>query len=523
MPKFLACFFTSLLALGILRLDASAQAKSLYDKELLKSKSDNSGKHEPSNYGLTYAIELTRDGKTAFVDSRFPFRSGDQLRFHVESNQDAYLYILMKRGSSGASALLFPQPDSNQNNFVRAGQDLIVPQDGVLEFDRNPGKESLSIVLSKKRLEHNPDAYSRCILISPKNSSAAKKAACCIEYALKDCSKVKFLSSEKKGKFEREAAITVVSSDLKNPLAVEMELIHSGQVAAKPASTNKITESRAPGISAGAGRAPQVVSHALHSSGFVKDKWALIVGISEFKNPQWNLLYPAKDASDLGEFLVKEGHFQRDHVKVLLNAEASRENVLTALGSDWLPRNVRPGDLVLVYFASHGTSAEQDLARKNFLVAYDTDPRNAFATGIEIQDLARTIKRRLNTDRIVIVLDTCHSGSAQPGAKSIFSPQAFSFEDLRQGSGQLVIASAQENQIAHDSLRYKNGIFTKHFIDGLRQNKKLSDAFSYTRDKVEAESSKDFSQCQTPVLKDAEWKGAGVVLLVPPTEPRSAN
>jgi len=70
----------------------------------------------------------------------------------------------------------------------------------------------------------------------------------------------------------------------------------------------------------------------------------------------------------------------------------------------------------------------------------------------------------------------------------------------------MVIASANENQIAHDSMRYKNGIFTKHFIDGLRQNKRLADAFAYTKMKVEEESRQDFQEVQTPVLKDAEWK-----------------
>ncbi|GAH55892.1 unnamed protein product, partial [marine sediment metagenome] len=200
-----------------------------------------------------------------------------------------------------------------------------------------------------------------------------------------------------------------------------------------------------------------------------------------------------------------------------------RENILTALGSKWLPENAKPGDIVVIYFATHGTGAEQDIAHKNFLLACDTDPNNTFATGIEIQDLARTIKRRLNSDRIIVVLDTCHSGSAEPGAKSLFPPETFSFADLVQGSGQLIIASASDKQTAHDSMRYKNGIFTRHFIDGLRQNKKISDAFAYTCKKVEEESKQDFRQEQTPVMKDAEWKGAGVVLVVPPEKPRKAQ
>ena len=501
---------------------AAEGAKNLYYRQISDSKLQ-------SNVGLCYSVELNRGGRVALVDSRYPFKSGDQLRFHVQSNIDGYLYILMKQGSRGDSALLFPAPGTDEDNHVKAGQDTIVPGKGVLEFDEVPGTESLKFVLSAKKLSNSPSSYGRSIMITPKHSAAAVASECVIDFNV-PAAKAEFHDVEKPPAFAQEPAVTVVSKDPSKPLSIEMDLQHSG---AGPSSPVKVAGSPSSGgrqTDTSAIKTPVVVvkkenwsPHVVADPRVVKDKWAVIIGISEFKNPQWNLLYPAKDAQDLGSFLVKEGNFAPDHVKILTNADATRENILTVLGSRWLPENVKPGDIVLVYFASHGTSAEQDIARKNFLVAYDTDPRNAFATGIEMQDLARTIKRRLNTDRIVIVLDTCHSGSAQPGAKALFTPQKFSYADLVQGTGQMVIASANENQIAHDSLRYKNGIFTKHFIDGLRKNKKLSDAFAYTCQKVDQESVSDFHQAQMPVLKSGQWKGADAVLAVPPASPRAVQ
>lgn len=491
-------------------------AKSLYDRQL----NEKNGKLQ--NLGLTYSIELERDGLKALVDSRYPFKSGDQLRFHVQSNIDGYIYILMKKGSSGASALLYPAPGTDADNRIKAGKDLIVPDNGVLEFDDKPGSETLKIVLSEKRLLAAPEKYSRSILITPKYNVQAVAAACSVEFALKDARQAQFIKAEKPERFRDEPAVTVVSSDLKKPLALEMTLQHAAS--AKIASTSFAANgSRSPQNKKSETATLPLAPNVVTGLSPIHDKWAVVVGISDFKNPRWNLMYPAKDAQDFAAFLVKEGNFAADHVKVLLNENATRENILTVLGSKWLPENARSGDLVLVYFASHGTSADQDAARKNFLVAYDTNPTNAFATGIEIQDLARTIKRRINADRIIIVLDTCHSGSAEPGAKSIFPPQSFSYDELLQGSGQLVIASAAENQIAHDSLRYKNGIFTKHFIDGLRTHKRLADAFAYTKNKVDEESRRDFKQSQMPVLKDAEWKGSGVVIVVPPGEKRTVK
>jgi hypothetical protein len=506
-------------------------AKSIFYRQL-------DDRTQVNNVGLTYSIELIRNGKRALVDSRYPFASGDQLRFHVQSNIDGYLYIVMQRGSRGDAALLFPA--APENNHIAAGKDIRVPEKGVLEFDEVAGVEKVKLVLSADRIEGNPAAYQRSIVITPKPAIDRATTQCLIDFAQKDGKKATFKTAEIMPQFANEPAVTVVSLDSRRTLCLEMDLFHGS-------GKDTIAQSRAAGakqelappsgpLAAGAAKPPDgtAVSSAAAlpfrgaadgsaSPRPVRDKWAVIVGISEFKNPKWNLLYPAKDAQDLSRFLIDEAHFAPDHVKVLTNASATRENILTTLGSDWLPSNAGPDDMVFVYFASHGTSAEQDIARKSFLIAYDTDPRNAFATGIELQDLSRTIKRRINSDRIIIVLDACHSGAAEPGAKALFPPQSFRFEDLLQGNGQLVIASAAENQIAHDSLRYKNGIFTKHFIDGLRNNRKLEDAFAYTRTKVEEECNHDFHDLQSPVLKNNEWKGSDVILAVPPASPSRAK
>lgn len=516
------CSFTLSLLLGSQFLPAANAdgAKSLFDTQLNASTS-NSGL-APKCIGLTYSVELTRQGKVAQVDSRFPFRSGDQLRFHVQSNIDGYLYILMKQGTRGDSALLYPAPGSDENNQVKAGTDIMVPANGVLEFDAKPGTEVLKVILSKEKLTNSPAQYSRSIIITPKENTFSKTSACEIDFKTKIASQVSFSPATEAKTFQKEPALTVVSRDISKPLAVELQLQH-GKAAETIASSNTAkkdnSKAQASDINTTSSVPSSVVAHK--KNGF--DKWALVVGVSKFKNPRWNLLYPAKDARDLASYLVKEGNFATDHVKLLTDERATRENILTELGSRWLPNNVKPGDIVLVYFATHATASSMDAARKNFLVAFDTDPLNAFATGIEMQDLARTIKRRLNTDRIVIVLDTCHSGSADPGAKGLETPKGYGFEDLVQGTGQMVIASASEDQIAHDSLRYKNGIFTKHFIDGLRSRHSLSDAFEYTKKRVDEESRLDFKESQTPVIKDGEWHGSNASLASPVEEHRQVQ
>src|SRR5262249_18291917 len=83
------------------------------------------------------------------------------------------------------------------------------------------------------------------------------------------------------------------------------------------------------GTTGGAGPANPVsplTATNVPGSGKEKDKWALVVGISKFANPQYNLKYAAKDAQDFYNFLVNEANFRRDHVVLLLNEQATRHN-----------------------------------------------------------------------------------------------------------------------------------------------------------------------------------------------------
>src|SRR5438552_3911726 len=78
----------------------------------------------------------------------------------------------------------------------------------------------------------------------------------------------------------------------------------------------------------------------------IKDKWALVIGISKFANPTLDLKYPAKDAQDFYSFLTKDANFSPDHVHLLTNEQATRENILSEIGDKWLPRAANPDDLV---------------------------------------------------------------------------------------------------------------------------------------------------------------------------------
>ncbi len=151
----------------------------------------------------------------------------------------------------------------------------------------------------------------------------------------------------------------------------------------------------------------------------IRDKWALVVGVSEFANPALNLKYSAKDAKDFADYLVKEADFAPDHVKLLLNKDATERRILSELGDRWLPRVANPDDLVVIFVSTHGSGAELDVGGQNYLVAYDTDVQDLYTTGVPMQRLAKDIKDRVHCDRVVIFLDACHSGGVKSESKGL--------------------------------------------------------------------------------------------------------
>jgi tetratricopeptide (TPR) repeat protein len=254
----------------------------------------------------------------------------------------------------------------------------------------------------------------------------------------------------------------------------------------------------------------------------IRDKWALIIGTGRFKDPKINLRYAAKDAQDFSEFLIKERNFAPDHVQVLTNEAATRANILSLLGSKWLPRVAEKDDLVVIYFSTHGSPSSLDIGGVNYLVAHDTDPSDLYATGIAMQDLARIIKARVHSDRVMLVLDACHSGVTAPSSgKAIVRAGNVDVDPIVQGTGQLVISSSKPDQRSWESQRYEGSVFTRYLIDGFRKNgsmTKLGDAYSYMEAEVQREVLRDRGLLQTPVMR-SKWRGSDLVIGVKPAAP----
>lgn len=146
----------------------SAGAKDLFYAQL----------NEPDkvlNNGIQCWIELRRAGRSSRVSNKFEFHSGDEIRFHVRANTDAFAYIVLTEGSRGERDTLFPAKGHDDHNRLKANSEYAIPGDGFMVFDSNPGTEKITVLLARTAVEPNQylhdDFKDKVVIASAKDGS----------------------------------------------------------------------------------------------------------------------------------------------------------------------------------------------------------------------------------------------------------------------------------------------------------------------------------------------------------------
>src|SRR5688572_6905893 len=90
----------------------------------------------------------------------------------------------------------------------------------------------------------------------------------------------------------------------------------------------------------------------------VPGRWALVIGISDYVNfgPEIGGDLPGarNDALAMRDVLIARYGFTEPNVHLVLDRDATRARIESEL-KNWLPSVVKPGDLVVVFFAGHGS------------------------------------------------------------------------------------------------------------------------------------------------------------------------
>ena len=119
---------------------------------------------KPAGIALGYTLFMRAPtGEAVRVSNAREFRSGDAVRFLIETNTDGYLYIFNVE-NDGDPLMIFPNAKLQRGaNFVRAHVPYEIPSSAEadedlrwLSFDDHTGTERVYLVVSKRPLEGVP-------------------------------------------------------------------------------------------------------------------------------------------------------------------------------------------------------------------------------------------------------------------------------------------------------------------------------------------------------------------------------
>jgi Caspase domain len=205
------------------------------------------------------------------------------------------------------------------------------------------------------------------------------------------------------------------------------------------------------------------------------DRWALLVGISNYAHEDLNLRFAARDAQKLRETLLKPtaGAFPDDHVLPLIDDEATLANLTKALRT-FLKRPAED-DLVVLFVACHG-SRDRDRPDNLYLLPHDTDPEDISGTALPMREVELALQETLLSRRVVILADTCHSGGlggAFAGIRGAHDDAADlntylgALSTSRGGVSLMTSAMAAESSLEGKQWGDGHGVFTHFLLEGL--------------------------------------------------------
>lgn len=262
----------------------------------------------------------------------------------------------------------------------------------------------------------------------------------------------------------------------------------------------------------------------------------LAVGVNEYANPQYNLKYASADARDFADEVERQqqklGVYPKTETTLLVDRDATKANVLLALGrlaGAELPRDapaairamtpVAPEDVVVVFFAGHGTAQgdrfyllPHDLGYAGERTRLDAEGlRTILAHGLSDLELERAVEG-IDAGHALVVIDACNSGQALEADDARRGPMnSKGLAQLAYDKGIYVLTAAQSFQVALEATALGHGLLTYSLVE---EGLKTPSADGRPKDgRVELREWLDFATDRVPRLEETTLRHARDLVL----------
>jgi hypothetical protein len=209
-------------------------------------------------------------------------------------------------------------------------------------------------------------------------------------------------------------------------------------------------------------------------------RWAVVIGISKYQDTRIPALrYASKDAQSFYNWLISPngGKYAPSRVKLLIDEQATENRIRGSL-FEWLSQALEE-DIVMIYFAGHGSPQSPDKPDNLFLLPYDTKYNSVATTGFPMWDIETALKRFISAKRVIVITDACHAGGvgqsfdvARRAGRGInVVPISSNLQNLSKiGDGICIISASDDSQYSQESKKWGggHGVFTYYLLQGLK-------------------------------------------------------
>ncbi|HTD23915.1 MAG TPA: polysaccharide deacetylase family protein [Terriglobales bacterium] len=220
------------------------------------------------------------------------------------------------------------------------------------------------------------------------------------------------------------------------------------------------------GFSVSDSRGIQTIALPKPSEPSYRESWAAIIGIDNYQ--KWpKLRYAANDAQGVRDLLVQKYKFKPQNVFLLLDGDATRQNILSLLGDKLANQDmVKREDRVFVFYAGHGATRKLPSGRDlGYIIPVDADLENYQGQAISMtnfQDIAEAIPAK----HLLFVMDSCYSGLALTRGGTISNSSNYLQEIARREAREMFTAGGADEQVA-DNGPNGHSVFTWTLLQAL--------------------------------------------------------
>jgi TolB-like protein len=208
------------------------------------------------------------------------------------------------------------------------------------------------------------------------------------------------------------------------------------------------------------------VGFAVTTADIYDNSYALIIGIDKYQNVK-NLNYAVKDAKSMQSMMVEYFDFPKDNVKILLNEEATYNNIRRQFSE--ISKSSEENDRVLIFFAGHGETIDlPEGGEKGYLLPYDGDRDDLYLTAVAMDEL-KQIAFMSKAKHILYLVDACYGGIAVVGSRGLDSKTTPNYiEKITKNKARQIITAGGRGEKVIEKSEWGHSAFTLNLNRGLK-------------------------------------------------------